>query len=552
MKPLIVRVTCLLFLGAAPLVASGLVEDPTTRLVLQITVDQLRGDQPTLMRDRFGAGGFRYLMEEGAYYKAANYSHSITETAPGHATLFTGASPREHGIIGNEWFDAETGLRVYNCEDDSHALVGEEFRAGSGTSPTNLMCSTITDELRLARGESSKVFAVSVKDRGAILPAGHLGKAFWYSSSTGGFVTSDYYYESYPEWVEAWNNSGVVDGYRDTQWELAAPLEEYRWSQVDERECERSYKHLGKTFPHPLSDAAGEGYQKALRYTPAGDEIVASFAKQLIEAEGLGQDDVPDFLALSFSATDYVGHVFGPLSLEAEDNLLHLDATLADLFAYIDEHVGLKNTLVVLSADHGAPDCPEHLAGLGRAVGWVDAPQLIKNANGALKEHFDTDEELLRAHVTPYLWLDHPKIAELELDPKEVADVAAAGALRTKGLALAVPRWKLEGKALGDSPLNSRLQAAFHAERSGDVYLVPEPQWLLGIGNASAVLSSLHGSPWRYDTHVPIMIAGPGISEGSYYREVAPRDIAPTVALLLGIKAPAVTTGEPLFEALGD
>lgn len=527
-------------------------EGDAPRLVVQITVDQLRGDQPQLMAERFGARGFRFLRESGAEYVTAHYGHGITETAPGHATLFTGANPREHGIIGNVWFDPETGMQVYNCEDERHTILGEEKRRGTGTSPRNLISSTITDELVLASGGASRVFAVSVKDRGAILPAGHLGKAFWYSSSTGGFVTSDYYYDELPEWAADWNAAGVVDVYQGKHWELSAPKEEYVYGDQDDRECERAYAHLGRTFPHPYSAPDGSGLHKALRYTPAGDEIVASFAKMIVQREALGRGEATDFLAVSFSATDYIGHAYGPRSLEAEDNLLRLDATLGDFFQFLEDEVGLERTLIVLSADHGAPNCPEDLAEQGLEAAWVDSPRMLKNANAELKAHFATEEVLMRAHVTPYLWLDHAKIQELGLNPNEVADVAARGALKTTGLAKAVPRWRFESQSLPDSPLNRRLRAAFHAERSGDIYLVPEQMWLIGNGNAAEVLSSLHGSPWRYDTHVPILLAGPGVTNGRFARAVAPRDIAPTLAALLGIKPPSAATGTPLLEALGE
>ncbi|MFT7670628.1 MAG: putative AlkP superfamily pyrophosphatase or phosphodiesterase [Planctomycetota bacterium] len=552
MRSLLPSVAGFLLLVSPLVIAEPRSQGEKPKLVVQITVDQLRGDLPLRLYDRFGEKGFRYLMDEGAQFHAAHYSHAITETAPGHATLYTGSNPREHGIIGNEWFDSGTGMKVYNCEDERHAILGEEPRAGSGTSPVNLLSSTITDEVILASGRAARVFGVSVKDRGAILPAGHYGKAFWYSGSKGEFVTSDYYYDEYPAWASEWNASGVVGSYQEKSWKLFAPLGSYIAAESDDRACERSYMHLGRTFPHPLAAPDGSGLSKAVRYTPVGDELVFSFARKLVEAEKLGRGSSTDFLTLSFSSTDYVGHAFGPLSLEAEDNLLHLDNLLAQLFTFLDEQVGLDKVLVVLSADHGAPDCPDMLADLGYDVGWVDSVAMLKSANAAVKAYFETDETLLRAHVTPYLWLDHDLIAEMNLDADEVASVVAAGALETGGLDLAIPRWQLEGMELPDSPLNRRIRAAFHGDRSGDVYLVPQQQWLIGTGNAKSVLASLHGSPWSYDTHVPIFFAGPGVTPGDFYRQVAPRDIAPTIAAMLGVKPPTACSGTVLVEVLGE
>jgi predicted AlkP superfamily pyrophosphatase or phosphodiesterase len=553
MRTVLLRVAGILILAATPLRADPEVRGDAPRLVVQITVDQLRGDMPRRLYDRFGEHGFRYLMDHGAHYAAAHFSHGITETAPGHATLFTGANPREHGIIGNEWFDPASGRKVYNCEDERHWILGEARSSGGGTSPRNLLCSTIGDELVLAGGGRSRTFAVSVKDRGAILPAGHLGKAFWFSKNAGEFVTSSYYYatqEAAPAWLAEWNALRVADVQREGSWELARPRETYVFADQDDRECEKAYKHLGRTFPHALAAARDSDFYGALCYTPIGDELVLSIAQHLIEREGLGRGEGTDFLALSFSATDYIGHAFGPFSLEAEDNLLRLDATLAALFATLDQQVGLEHTLIVLSADHGAPPSPVDLAARGVDVGWVDSVGMVKTVNAGLSARFETEARLLRAHVVPYLWLDHDKLRELGLDPGEVAVAAAQLAVKTKGVAQAIPRPYLERGALPAGPLGERVSAAFHSIRSGDVFLVSEPGWILGAGNAAAFLTSLHGSPWAYDTPVPILMAGPGIHPGLYLRPAAPRDIAPTLAALLGIAPPSASTGEPLREAI--
>lgn len=532
----------------APLHAGTQTETPAPKLVLQITVDQLRGDLPRRMIDRFGAGGFRTLLDSGAVFEAAHYSHAITETAPGHATLFTGANPREHGIVSNEWFDLDQGV-VYNTHDPDHALLGGvETSSGDGTSPRNLLASTIGDELLLHTAGRARVFAVSVKDRGAILPAGHRGKAFWYSSRTGSFVTSDHYYEAYPEWVAEWNGRGLAEGYREQSWELLADPASY--AAEDDLPWERGYKYLGRTFPHPYADDSGRDLYKVLAYTPAGDELVADFAKALLVAEELGADDVPDLLAVSFSSTDYVGHFYGPSSREAEDNLLRLDRLLADLLAFVDERVGLENTVVVLSADHGAPETAEQLAAAGQEGGWVDSTALLAACTEALRESFGVGGELLRAHVVPYLWLDHGRIEELGLDAGEVAEVVARAALEIEGIAEAVTREQLLEGDLPRSPLHDRVAAAFHSGRGGDVYLVTAPHWMIGRGNPSGVLSSLHGSPWTYDTFVPIVFLGGGIAPARVTRAVAPRDIAPTLAAILGTKPPTAATGVVLHEAL--
>ncbi|MFT7484242.1 MAG: hypothetical protein ACI9F9_000082 [Candidatus Paceibacteria bacterium] len=537
-------------LSLVPLLNAGEPESKpnSPRLVLQITVDQLRGDLPLRMLDRFGEGGFRYLMDEGMHYLEADYAHGTTHTASGHATLFTGANPREHGIIANEWFDPERGMTVYNCEDMEHALLGEVPRVGAGTSPKLLKSSTIGDELVISSGGHSRTFAVSVKDRGAILPAGHLGKAFWFSSSKGQFVTSDYYYEDYPDWASEWNSRGIPDSYGGTSWELMADPASYLFE--DDREYERSRGTLGKTFPKLYGEKTGPGLYSMLTTSPAGDELVLSFVQAMVEAEGIGQGTATDFLAVSFSATDYVGHIWGPSSREAEDNLLRLDRTLAGLLEFVDEKVGLENTVIVLCADHGAPDAPESLSVHGRAVDWVDDSEMLKSVNRDLKEHFGCEDSLIQAMVIPYIYLDQSAIGELQLEEREVLNVLTTSLEAFPGIAHAVPRWRFEDGALPDSPLYERLGAAFHGSRSGDVMLVTEPQWLIGSGNPRAFLASLHGSPWRYDTHVPIMIMGPGITSGSSSRPVSPRDIAPTLAVLLGIKTPGVATGRALFEAL--
>ena len=337
------------------------------KLVVQITVDQLRGDLPMRYRDRLGEGGFRYLLEQGVHYSNAHYRHANTETAVGHATLVTGADPSAHGIVGNDWIDPVSGAFVYNTEDDRHHLVGKERKAHQGVSPRNLLASTIGDELVLSNGGRSRVFSVSGKDRGAILPGGHAGKAFWYSKSSGQFVTSSYYYDAYPGWVEAWNGAAPAEAYRGRSWELLREKSTYQAADRDDRAYEAAALGMGRVFPHAYGD--DKYLTLRLGITPPVDELTLDFVKTLIREEGLGQRGATDFLAVSFSATDYVGHLFGPSSLESEDMILRVDRTLAELFQAIDQAVGLENSLIVLSADHGGPDAPERASEIGIEAG---------------------------------------------------------------------------------------------------------------------------------------------------------------------------------------
>jgi predicted AlkP superfamily pyrophosphatase or phosphodiesterase len=349
------------------------------RLVLQITVDALRGDLPGRFAAKMGEGGFRYLMERGVWYTDAHHAHANTETIVGHATLATGADPPAHGMIGNVWFDRQTGKLTYNIEDPSYRILTkgadvdesteidptQKAASTDGRSPAAIMVSTFSDELAIHTAGRAKIFGVSVKDRGAVSMAGHAGKAFWFSKQAAEFVTSSHYYDAYPDWVTAWNEKDLPLAYAGTSWELLNDPSSYLLGDADDREWETALPGFGRVFPHPFGPVDGKYFTTLLTISPAGDELVLDFARTLLDAEQLGQDKATDYLSVSYSSTDYINHTFGPSSLETEDNLLHFDRTLANLFAFVDERVGLANTLVVLSADHGTPEAPGHLNALG-------------------------------------------------------------------------------------------------------------------------------------------------------------------------------------------
>jgi predicted AlkP superfamily pyrophosphatase or phosphodiesterase len=524
------------------------------KLVVQITVDQLRGDLPMRFRERLPEGGFRYLLEQGTHYANAHYRHANTETAVGHATLVTGADPSRHGIVGNDWIDPKTGAFVYNTEDERHHLIGRDPKPHRGVSPRNLLGSTIGDELVLSNAGKSRVFSVSGKDRGAILPGGHAGKAFWYSKSSGEFLTSTYYYDAYPGWVAAWNAAKHVDRYRGGRWELLGQRKDYVARDLDDRPYEADFGDLGRTFPHSYGD--GKHFTLVVGITPAVDELTLDFAKEAIEHENLGSGEATDFLAISFSATDYVGHLFGPASLESEDNLLRLDRILAALFAFLDETVGLENTLIALSADHGGPEAPEYAQSIGIDAGRFpfDYFKQPNELTAAIQRRYGRDDFIL-SHSHPYLYLDYAAIRDAKQEPAQVERFIAAEAMKIPGIRYAMSRSELLDGRYVDAPMQRQIRRNFHPDRSGAIHLVQDQYWFLHSTEEAANmgisgLAAIHGSPWSYDTYVPIFFAGHDVPAQTITRRVATTDIAPTIAAYLGIKPPSGSIGDPLEELL--
>jgi predicted AlkP superfamily pyrophosphatase or phosphodiesterase len=535
------------------------------RLILQITVDQLRGDFPFRYYDRLPKGGFKYLIENGTVYMDAHHSHANTETIVGHATLATGAYPSVHGMVGNLWLDREKGRIVYNIEDDRYDLLSKDADVDKGTeidhtqkaagtdgrSPSAIMVSTFSDELSNHTAGKSKVFGVSVKDRGAVSMAGHSGKAFWFSKANGEFVTSSYYYKKYPEWVNSWNAKGLAFSYAGKEWTLLNDPSTYLFKDADDQEWETDIYGFGRTFPHKFGEKDNKLLTTFLTLSPVGDEIVLDFSKTLIENEALGQDSIPDYLGVSFSSTDYVGHVFGPSSLEGEDNLMRLDRTLADLFSYVDKTVGLDHTLIVLSADHGTPEAPGYLQQNGIPAGYVNPETWDKNkAIKRIKEKFGIAEELIEKYEPPYLYLNQKIIKEKKLDQAEVENAIAEELLKFENVAFAVSSTALASASLPDTDLYRMVLNNFNPMRSGDIYIVFEPNWFINDFDGLTVTAT-HGSPWRYDTFVPIMFAGSKIPSKHIYRRVHTVDVAPTLSRYIGANPPSGSAGSVLNEIFG-
>ena len=530
----------------------------TPRLVLQITVDGLRGDLLERYRTHFGDGGFRYLLEQGVVYTDAHYQHANTETIVGHATLATGAHPATHGLIGNVWYDNKTGELAYNIEDPEHPLIPtrEQMREGTqldpaqkqartdGRSPRAMLVPTFSDTLAAATGRQAKIFGISGKDRSAVAMAGQVGKAFWYSTDSGDFQTSDYYYNEYPQWVADWNNRRLADTYSGGHWNLLGERDTYRWSEQDDRPYEVDLKGYGRVFPHAFGEASHPLFPTRLLVSPVGDQLLLDFSKALMVAEKVGEDEITDYLSISFSAVDAVNHFFGVASLENEDIVAQLDRTISELLQYVDMKVGLTNTVVVLSADHGMSEMPEYLAELGYPAGRFYNEDVLDLANALGKELFGIDA-VARTFFRPSLYLDHAAIKASGLEVDEVAvSLAQALASAEQVRAAAATQELLEREHSG---VKRQMQLNSHPQRSGDIYVAQAPYWFMF---EKGPVAAMHGSPWNYDTHVPIIFAGAGIEAARVNRRVHPVDVAPTLSVLTGLSAPAGSEGKLLKEVL--
>ncbi len=549
-----------------PLIPAGASASEVTppKLILQITVDALRGDMPDKFMKHMGQGGFRYLKEQGVWFANANFSYVNTETVVGHTTLATGAFPAEHGMVSNVWFDRETGKLAYNIEDSRYRLLTagggidknteidstQALASVDGRSPTNILVSTFSDELAMRTSGKARIFGVSVKDRGAVPLAGHAGKAFWFSKTTGDFVTSSYYYDRYPGWVDDWNSRNKAATYAGQSWDLMLDKSAYMFGAEDDQPWEMDMVGFGRTFPHEFGTPDNKYFASYLTFSPVGDDLTLDFAKTVIDAEDMGQDDVTDYLAVSFSSTDYIGHLFGPSSLEAEDNMLRLDRTLANLFAYVDERVGLENTLIVLSADHGQTETPGYLNSFGIESDFVSPDKLDKEpAIAALKAKFGIGQELIEAYFPPYLYLNREIIAQKGLDPGDVERAVAEKLMDIKGVALAVSRAAMLDNRLPDTFLNRAATRNFYSERSGDILILFRPHFFVNDFGGE-VTAANHGGPWRYDTNVPVVFAGMNLKGRRVYALRDPVNVAPTLAAIAGTKPPSGSLGAPYGEVM--
>jgi predicted AlkP superfamily pyrophosphatase or phosphodiesterase len=539
--------------------ASAAETESEVRLVLQITIDGFRADLLARYADRFGDDGFLFLKRNGSVFANAHYQHANTETIVGHATLATGAQPSMHGMIGNVWLDTEDGELAYNIEDADYPplAVREKVMKGDqvdpaqqlartqGRSPNALLAETVADKLKSYSGGRAKVFSVSGKDRGAVMFSGRAGKAFWMSTDSGDFVTSTYYYSQYPAWVSRWNASRKADEYAETKWQLMNDADTYLFVHQDDRPYETDLRGYGRTFPHSFGEKGNKLLYTQVIASPRGDQLLLDFAKTLTSKEELGRDNAPDYLSVSFSGVDAVNHFFGPSSLENEDMVLQLDRTIAELLAFIDSEVGLQHTLVVLSADHGMAELPEYKAEQGFDAGRLTPDVILAAATRFSKQEYGL-ESVVKFYYRPFLYLDDEILSAAGLDKATVSEALAKALTREPGIHLAITPAAVE--KVPDSKLLGQIRHNLHPERSGDIYIVQNPYW---FNFDKGPVAGMHGSPWNYDTHVPVIFTGNGIPSQIIYRQIQPADVAPTISALLGMSPPASAQGAVLPEVFG-
>lgn len=502
------------------------------KLVVGIVVDQLRYDYIPLYWDKFEEGGFKRLVEQGFSFENNHFNYFPTYTGPGHAAVYTGATPSVNGIVGNSWYDRNIDDEMYVVSDSTVNPVGTDSESGK-MSPENLKSTTVTDELKSASPES-KVVGVSIKDRGAVLPAGHLGDAaYWYEAESGNFVSSSWYISELPQWVQDFNEEGLAKELANRTWETLLPIDRYTESNPDDTPYERTFRNEdAPVFPHNLAENKGDGYG-IISSTPFGNTLIAELAKAAIEGEDMGEDGPTDFLGVSFSSTDYVGHQYGPHSIELQDTYLRLDRDLSDLLDYLDQKVGKGNYLVVLTSDHGVVDVPQELIDKNLPGGYFDSDTAVEELAGFLKEEYG-NSDWIEAYTNQQIYLDRDLIEAEGLSLKEIQGQAAEFLLQFEGVLSTNTAYNFQNKSF-DNGLQAMYQRGFVHDRSGDVYIQLKSGWL----DTNYPKGSSHGSPYNYDTHVPLLFYGWNVPEGSTTRKTAIPQIAPTISNMLNIALPS-------------
>ena len=539
------------------LVGSGmaLAQQPTwqapPKLVVGIVVDQMRVDYIYRYWDNFSEGGFKRLVKDGSFQRDAHYDYAPTHTGPGHASVYTGTPPMHHGIVANDMFVRSSGEGLYCVQDDRMSGVGGTGAKGK-RSPFNLLSTTIADELERRTDGRSKTIGVAMKDRSSILPIGRTGDAaYWFFEGTEGhFATSTWYMKELPKWVNDFNAQGLAPKYLSSMWDLLLPRERYHQAVPDDNPYEEPLAGSMKaTLPMDVKamyENAGRS-TVLLRFIPASNTFTTDFALAAMKAESLGKDEVTDLLAVSYGAPDEIGHEMGPRAIEVEDMYLRLDLELARLFSTLDQEVGKGEYTLFLTADHAVVDVPAYLIDHKGSAGYVDAPELVKTVETALTERFGPGK-YVRKRIKEQFFLNDSLILANKLDRAVVQRATADVLLQQPFIADALTASDLMRTTYPTGIRNS-LQRGFMPQRSGDVCFVLRPGYLTSWPG-QAPKGTDHGSPWNYDTHVPVIFMGKGIQPGEVVRRTSITDIVPTLTMLIGCALPDASVGEPVPEVL--
>ena len=533
----ILSIILAIFAFSSSLIAQTSQDKP--KLVVVMVVDQMRADYISRYWDYFGEGGLKRLINKGYTNKNTNYNFFPTYTAAGHASISTGSIPSLNGIVGNDWYDRNQQKSVYCTSDNSVSTVGSNSQAGK-MSPSSLLTTTVGDELRLATNFRSKVIGIALKDRAAILTAGHNATGvYWFDETTGGFISSSYYTNALPGWLTSFNNQKLSDKYLSEIWKTSLPIENYQsTSTKDDVVYEGKFKgETSPTFPHNIPSIR-KGYNYGLiRSLPNGNKLTFDLAKAAIEGEKLGENTVPDLLNVSFSSPDYIGHQFGPRSIEVADMYIKFDQDLSDFLNYLDTKVGEDNYVICLTADHGAAENPVFLQDNKLPGGYANGG-IVDSLNNHLKKLYGI--EPVTAFKNLQLYLDHSAIQKKSISYNDVVSEIKRTLLTQESINSVYSKEEILVSGNENSPL-SLLRNGFYYQRCGDITIVMNSGWL---GSSGSKTGTTHGSTNLYDTHVPLIWYGKNISAGKDYSETKVSDIAITLSGILDIQSPSGSIGK--------
>lgn len=520
-----------------------------SKLVVGIVVDQMRHEYLYRYEKKFGPGGFKRLMGEGFTLNNAHYNYVPTFTGPGHASVYTGSTPAVHGIIGNDWFDKVTKKDVNCVGDENQKPVGDE-KGNGDVSPWRLLSTTITDELKLATQKQAKVIGLSLKDRGAVLPAGHMADgAYWFDGPSGKFISSTFYKPGLPLWLEKFNATNPSAKYFEQDWKTLLPIDQYTESGPDDSPYESKLRSgEPPVFPYKLKEMRPKYSSNDLIATTGfGADLLTDAVKLAIDGEELGKDNITDFLAVSYSSPDIVGHAMGPNSIEVEDVYLRLDRNIADLLSELDKKVGQGQYLVFLTADHAVAEVPQYLKDNKVPAGNFRQAFVEAGLNDHLKKYFP-DKKIIDKISNDQIFLNQEAFAG---DPKAsgvdmlvATELISQYLIRVDGVAAVYSASTLKSSDYGEKGLKGNIVRGFSHKRSGDIIYVLQPGWITWSG----VVGTTHGSGYTYDTHIPVLFYGWGVKKGSSSQPHTITDIAPTLSVLLRIKFPSGCTGQPITE----